>query len=304
MTAMSAPAAERSYAFETVDVFTDRRFGGNQLAVFTDARGLTDTEMQAVAAEMNLSETTFVFPPANPAHSAHLRIFHRTGEMPFAGHPTLGTAYVLSQLGRFHGDTLLLEVKAGLVRVTLVRDAQGTVMSGEITAPQPLTTGEVVACDVVGACVGLVADAFVTSAHAPLVASVGTPYLIAEVRPEVLAMASPNLPAFRAAVDARPHFGGRLSVHLYAREGTHIRARMFAPIAGTWEDPATGSANAALAALLLQLSGTDADRYHIVQGVEMGRRSELFARATRGSDGILGAIGGRCVRVLSGTARI
>lgn len=295
---------ERTYAFETVDVFTDRRFGGNQLAVFTDARGLSDAEMQSLAAEMNLSETTFVLPPINPANSAHLRIFHRTGEMLFAGHPTLGTSYVLASSGRFHGDTLLLEVKAGLVRVTLDRAASGIVTGGEITAPQPLTTADLVPCDVVGACVGLDEDAFITTGHEPIVASVGTPYLIAEVRPEALALASPNLPGFRAAVEARPHFEGRLSVHLYARERTHIRARMFAPIAGTWEDPATGSANAALAALLLSLSGAAADRYHIVQGVEMGRRSEITARASRGADGIRGAVGGQCVPVLSGTARI
>ena len=91
----------RSFSFVTVDVFTDRRFGGNPLAVFPDARGLTDTEMQALAAEFNLSETTFVLPPADPANTARVRIFNRKSEMPFAGHPNVGTGWVL-EIGRAH----------------------------------------------------------------------------------------------------------------------------------------------------------------------------------------------------------
>ncbi|WP_304190927.1 PhzF family phenazine biosynthesis protein, partial [Phenylobacterium aquaticum] len=89
-----------TYAFVTVDVFTDTRFGGNQLAVFPDARGLSDAQMQALAAEFNLSETTFVLPPEDPAHTARVRIFNRTAEMPFAGHPNVGTGWVLAQAGR------------------------------------------------------------------------------------------------------------------------------------------------------------------------------------------------------------
>ena len=85
-----------AYAFQTVDVFTDRRFGGNPLAVFPDAQGISDEEMQALAAEFNLSETTFVLPPSDPANSARVRIFNRTAEMPFAGHPNVGTGYVLA----------------------------------------------------------------------------------------------------------------------------------------------------------------------------------------------------------------
>ena len=97
----------RRFAFETVDVFTDRRFGGNQLAVFTDARGLSDAEMQSLAAEFNLSETTFVLPPEDPAHTARVRIFNRTYEMPFAGHPNVGTACVLARHGRDRDGVML-----------------------------------------------------------------------------------------------------------------------------------------------------------------------------------------------------
>lgn len=89
----------RRHRFVTLDVFTDRRFGGNPLAVFPDARGITDAEMQALAAEFNLSETTFVLPPADPANTARVRIFNRVAEMPFAGHPSVGTAWVLAQAG-------------------------------------------------------------------------------------------------------------------------------------------------------------------------------------------------------------
>jgi trans-2,3-dihydro-3-hydroxyanthranilate isomerase len=296
--------SSRSYAYETLDVFTDRLFGGNQLAVFTDAHGLSDAEMQSLAAEMNLSETSFVFPPVDATSSALVRIFHRTGEMPFAGHPTLGTGVVLARSGRFHGDTLLLEVKAGLVRVTIERDAAGVAVGGVIAAPRALTTGDDVPVAVIAECAGLHVADILTTAHAPIVASVGAPYVIAEVRSLALSMASPNLNAFRSAVAARPHFDGRMSLHLYAREETHLRARMFAPLAGTWEDPATGSANAALAALLLSRTDADHASFRIVQGVEIGRRSELTAGALRSVDGIRATVGGRCVPVASGVVRL
>src|SRR5688500_8682354 len=109
--------AERSFEFVTVDVFTDRRFGGNPLAVFPESRGITDCEMQSIAAEMNLSETTFVLPPEDAANSAKVRIFNRTAEMPFAGHPNVGTGFVLAGRMATPGDPLRFEEKAGLVEV-------------------------------------------------------------------------------------------------------------------------------------------------------------------------------------------
>ena len=123
----------RSFSFVTVDVFTDRRFGGNPLAVFPDARGLTDTEMQALAAEFNLSETTFVLPPADPANTARVRIFNRKSEMPFAGHPNVGTAFLLASAGTYHGraiagDRLVFEEIAGLVPLDIGRES-GAVVS-------------------------------------------------------------------------------------------------------------------------------------------------------------------------------
>src|ERR1700730_18393985 len=125
----------RTFSFVTVDVFTDRRFGGNPLAVFPDAEGMTDAEMQSLAAEFNLSETTFVLPPADPANTARVRIFNRRSEMPFAGHPNVGTAWVLAREGRAKDGVLRFEEIAGLVEV------QATPELVTIAAPQPLSLG-------------------------------------------------------------------------------------------------------------------------------------------------------------------
>ena len=114
-----------TYSFVTVDVFTDRRFGGNPLAVFPDASGLSDGEMQSLAAEFNLSETTFVVPPDDPSNTARVRIFNRTSEMPFAGHPNVGTGWVLAGLGRDRDGVLRFEEIAGLVEIRVERDGTG-----------------------------------------------------------------------------------------------------------------------------------------------------------------------------------
>src|SRR4029079_17092333 len=131
---LSEPAVPR-FPYETVDVFTDRPFGGNPLAVFTDARGLSDAQMQALAAEMNYSETTFVLPADDPAHDARVRIFHRTAEMPFAGHPNVGTAWVLARQGRDRGGALRFEQMAGLVEIGIERDPTGRVTGAVVAAP-------------------------------------------------------------------------------------------------------------------------------------------------------------------------
>jgi trans-2,3-dihydro-3-hydroxyanthranilate isomerase len=290
----------RRFSFVTLDVFTSRRFGGNPLAVFPDARGLVDAEMQALAAELNLSETTFVLPPEDPAHTARVRIFNRTAEMPFAGHPTVGTGYVLAQAGRDEGGVLRFEVPAGVVDVRVDRDERGAVAGATIAAPQPLSLGMELPVEVVAGCAGLDAGDVVVDAHRPVVASVGTRYVVAEVTGAALTRAAPDLARFRAAAAERPALAGRLSLHLYARDGARLRARMFAPLAGTLEDPATGSANVALAALLLSL--TDAERRSdtVVQGVEMGRPSLLHLTAHRAADGVRASVRGGCVPVFRG----
>lgn len=292
----------RKYAFETVDVFTEERFGGNQLAVFTDARGLSDAEMQSLAAEMNYSETTFVLPPDDSANTARVRIFTRTHEMPFAGHPNVGTAFVLARHGRASNGVLRFEEIAGLVEVKVASDAAGDVTGATIAAPQALSTGVELPAEAIAACAGLAPSDIVVANHRPVRASVGVHFVLAEVTAEALSRATPDLTQFRAVRDANPGLDGRFSLFLYARDGARIRARMFAPISNTWEDPATGSASATVAALLLSLDGGDSASFTLTQGVEMGRPSLLQLTARRGGDGIRATVGGSCVPVFRGEA--
>ena len=293
------------YSFETVDVFTEHRFAGNPLAVFPDARGLSASQMQSLAAELNLSETAFVLPPVNPVHSARVRIFHRTAEMPFAGHPMVGTGFVLARQGLDRNGELLFEIPAGVVRVEIERSASGEVMGAVIAAPQPLSLGESISVETIAACAGLNAETVLVARHQPIFASMGTVYAIAEITDEALRRAVPNVSEFRRAADARPHLNGRLSLLLYVtKEASKLRARMFAPLAGTYEDPATGSASTCLAGLLLSLSGESKRSFDIAQGVEMGRPSSLKVVAAIEHDGIRATVGGRCVPVLRGTAEV
>jgi len=293
-----------SWDFVTLDVFTERRFGGNQLAVFPDARGLNDAQMQALAAELNLSETTFVLPPASPANTARVRIFNRTAEMPFAGHPNVGTGFVLAQ--RAEAGLLRFEEIAGLVEVAVLRDASGAVTGAEIGAPQPLTTGPEMPPALLAGCVGLAEADVVTAAHRPVMASVGNSFVLAEVTGEALGRAKPDLARFAAIQAEFPHLGPRrLPIYLYAQDGHgRLRARMFSPLSGTIEDAATGSAATPLAALLLTLGTEPALSVEITQGVEMGRPSLLRASAFRAADGIRAKVAGSCVPVFEGVFRL
>ena len=294
----------RRYPFVTVDVFTSRRFGGNPLAVFPDALGLSDAEMQSLAAEMNYSETTFVLPPADPANTAQVRIFNRTAEMPFAGHPNVGTGFVLASMEGAKGDVLRFEEISGLVEVRIARDDSGAPTGAEIDAPQPLRIlGELPAA-AIARCAGLPAASVRAGVHPPLRATVGVEFVLAEVDGDALATAAPDLAAFREASATHLPGNDRLSVLLYARDGQRVRSRMFAPLAGTWEDPATGSANATLAALLLSQSDAATIDFEVAQGVEMGRPSTLHVRAWRVNGDIHASVGGDCISVLRGEAEV
>ncbi len=289
-----------SFSFFTVDVFTRTRFGGNPLAVVIGGETLDDATMQAVAAEFNLSETTFVLPPRDRANTARVRIFNRTAEMDFAGHPMVGTAFVLAT-ERPDLATATFEIPAGQVQVTINRNMDGVPEGATIVTPQPLTVGEAVAPEVLARLLRLKVEDIVTTTHPPIVASNGNPYVIAELQDGALARCDPDLTAFREALADHSHFGNRLSVHVYRREGQTLRTRMFAPLAGTWEDPATGSANAPLACLLLSLEpGTDEASFLVHQGVEMGRPSLLQIDAARTSRGIVASLRGSCVSVMRG----
>jgi trans-2,3-dihydro-3-hydroxyanthranilate isomerase len=291
--------------FVTVDVFTHRRFGGNPLAVLPNAAGLTTAQMQAVANEFNLSETTFVLPPKDPAHTAEVRIFTPKREMLFAGHPNVGTAFVV---GRHRGSSapLIFEEKAGLVPLELL-DEGGTIIGARLTAPQLLKRGTEVTADIIAEACGLAAHDIETGMHTPCVAGCGTPFLFAEVASrQALERAVPRADVFQR------HFpvDGAIGIHLYLRDGDDgidVRARMFAPGHGVVEDPATGSANVALAGLLASLDPQPdvSLNVRIAQGVEMGRPSLLEASAEKRGDTVIETrIGGRCVPVMSGTIEV
>ena len=288
--------------FTTVDVFTDRQFGGNPLAVVLDAQGLTTAQMQAIAAEFNLAETTFVLPPKDPRHAAEVRIFTPKAEMPFAGHPNVGTAFVLARLGRVTGDKLVFEEKAGLVPIDIRRE-NGVVVATRLAAPVPLTFGEEITPDLVAAACSLKPDDLKLDVHPPRVASCGAPLLFVEVKSrEVLRSAAPRAEVFARELPRERIVG----IHLYVQEkdGTiDVHTRMFAPEHGIPEDPATGAANVALIGVLahhrpeadVTLSKT------IGQGFDMGRPSILEASAEKKSGKVVATyIGGRCVPVMTG----
>ncbi|MBW7963042.1 PhzF family phenazine biosynthesis protein [Bradyrhizobium sp. BR 10261] len=294
----------------TVDVFTDRAFGGNQLAVVLDAAGLSTQQMQAIATEFNYSETTFVLPPRNRDNDAEIRIFTPVREMPFAGHPNVGTSFVLASLAREPKSRLRFEEKAGLVPIDIFRE-QGRVISTELTAPQPLSRWAEVSAADVAACISLAADDIRTEHHAPQVVGVGTPFLVAEVvSREALKRARPDAAAFGRILprdDAR-------SVWFYTRDVSAAeapcerQARMFMRGAGgSAEDPATGSATVAAAALFADLDPVrDGElKLTVGQGFDMGRPSILQTRVVKRDGKIVSAhVGGACVQMMEGTFRL
>ncbi|KQW29285.1 PhzF family phenazine biosynthesis protein [Rhizobium sp. Root274] len=270
----------RSLAFVTVDVFTDIRFAGNPLAVITDGRGLEDAQMQAIAAEFGYSETSFILPPRDPANTAEVRIFTPVTEVPFAGHPNVGTAHVVATLGKLFGrevgDHLRFEEKAGLVDISVRRAPDGSVAGTTIRAPRPLTIGATITSEAIAATLGLRPDEIETARHAPVFASVGLKFILVEVTGlEALARAASRLEPLAAVRAAHLAENCDCATFLYTWVGAdHVRARMFAPFDNVVEDPATGSASAALGAFLTTLSApADHRRLRIEQGVEMGRRS-------------------------------
>lgn len=297
-------------SFTTVDVFTSKRFEGNPLAVITDARGLGDVQMQKIAAEFGYSEVTFVLPPEDPENTARVRIFTPTTEIPFAGHPNVGTAFVLAQqpevFGKRIGSTLRFEEQAGLVRVDLKRD-DNHVLSASIRAPKPFLVSRAVAPETVARCVSIPTEAVRTTTHSPSVVSVGLSFVVAELTDlAALALARPNLAHFKAAAGPTLEGNHDFSLFVYVRTSDspwNIRARMFAPLDNVSEDPATGSASAALAAYLVSLVPEPdiARSLTIEQGVEMGRRSVINIEVIK-NEGIITdvTIAGSCVPVMKG----
>src|SRR5258705_13035736 len=164
----------------TVDVFTDRAFGGNPLAVVLDAGGLSTAQMQAIASEFNYAETTFVLPPRDPANDAHVRIFTVRSEIPFAGHPNVGTAFVVATQAAKPPARLVFEEKAGLMPVEILIE-DGKVVGAELTAPQGLKKLTQLTAEQAAACASLTAAGTRNDRQPPQIVSVGLPFLVAEL---------------------------------------------------------------------------------------------------------------------------
>jgi trans-2,3-dihydro-3-hydroxyanthranilate isomerase len=284
--------------FHIYDVFTTTAFSGNPLAIVEGADALSTAQMQTIARQFNLSETIFVQAPDDPAHTAKVRIFFPTAEIPFAGHPTIGCALHLA------GDSdtqITLEEQAGLVPVTITRDG-GTALA-EFTAPKlPVRHAPVPPHAMIAAALGLQPARI--GPHDPGVWQGGPAFLYVPVTDlDTLAAARPMDPAWSDLMTAA-HVD---SAYLYTRTPEGLRARMFSPGAGIPEDPATGSATAILAAQLLANGalpeGTSS--LSLRQGIEMGRPSSLLLSVDV-ADGTLHAIrvAGSACPVAQGTIRI
>jgi trans-2,3-dihydro-3-hydroxyanthranilate isomerase len=298
------------YRYYTCDVFTETRFGGNPLAVLPRADGLTDLQMQQIAREFNYSETTFVFPP-QAGHTRNVRIFTPVREVPFAGHPNIGTAFVLAstgELGEIHSSlSVTFEEKSGLVPIT-IRESSGKITC-ELKAPQAVSFGKTIPAQLITSAVSLAEDDLVTRTHEPQAVSVGLPFVFAELRDRA-ALERPrvNTRGFDAIRDVL-NDGIRASLYLYTQTigEVNIHARMFAPLSGVPEDPATGSAGCAVVGLLAHHSGQVSGdfSYRIAQGVEMGRPSLLLARAEKSAGVVQGTwVGGACVLVSEGLIQV
>lgn len=295
--------------FVTVDVFTDRQFAGNPLGVVLNAEGLSTGQMQAIAAEFNLAETTFVLPPKDSANTAEVRIFTPRYEMPFAGHPNVGTAYALARADSSYGrpvpqDRVLFEEKAGLVPITLLHGDGGAISGARLDSPQQLSVAADVPLELVASACSLAPDDILTTHHHPCIASCGAAFILTELKSrDALARAAARTDIFQNEIAKLPV----TSILIYTQVNEaeiDIRARMFAPHHGIPEDPATGSANVALIGLLAKLRPERDLRLakRIAQGVEMGRPSLLLAEAEKTNRVVTTtSVGGRCVHVMSGS---
>lgn len=276
--------------FLVYDVFTDEPFGGNQLAVIPDAENLAERDLQRIAREFNFSETTFVYPPESPENTAKVRIFTPTMEIPFAGHPTIGTAIALRDLG--HSGDMVLELGVGPIPCHL--HPQGAsfrtnVPLDRLAQPDPA---------LVAAALGLPPAAIHTGVHAPVQASLGLPFVIAELESaSALAQCSPSVDHVRQGAEKHPA-GLDFALYAYIRDGDTIDARMFAPLDNIPEDPATGSAAATLAALLTEIEGRSL-ALSITQGVAMGRPSVIQATTTPAPDASV-TISGNAIQTMQG----
>ncbi|HEY8103116.1 MAG TPA: PhzF family phenazine biosynthesis protein [Gaiellaceae bacterium] len=280
----------RSFRYVLADVFTDRPLAGNQLAVFTDARDLDEVTMQALALELGLSESVFVLPPREGG-TVRVRIFTPRNELAFAGHPCLGTAFVLG--APLQLVTIVLETGSGLVPVELERDESGRIVFGRMTQPVP-TFAPYDRADEMLAALGVDSSA-----------------LPVEVYDNGVQFAYAVLPSKEDVAGLRPDLNALAELELTgaiacAGVGTSWKVRMFSPLGGVGEDAATGSAAGPLACHLGRHGVVPwGEQIEIEQGTEMGRPSTLYARAAGAGDAIESVeVGGSAVTVARGEFKV
>lgn len=297
-----------TFRYLTADVFTDRRFGGNQLAVFPDARGIPEESLLAITREFNFSETTFVYPPSDPANTRRVRIFTPGGEVPFAGHPTVGTAHVLAAIGELAltGDRTRIVLEEGVGPVPVeVRTVNGQPVFAQLSVAKLPEVGPPVprASDIADV-LGLDPSQLAGEGWQPQALSCGLPFTFVPLR-DLAAVAQA-----RVKLDQWENvFAGAWAPELFVfarggeRAGTDFHARMFAPGLNVSEDPATGSANAAFAGYLAARDSRRDGmlRWRVEQGFEMGRPSIIEVECDMAA-GIVTAVrvGGASVLVCEG----
>jgi trans-2,3-dihydro-3-hydroxyanthranilate isomerase len=292
------------------DVFTDRALAGNPLAIVLDCEGLDLSAMQRIAREFNLSESVFVLPPENPKHRARIRIFTPDYEMPFAGHPTVGSAVALAEREGDDGrsdDIFVLEENIGPVRCAVRREKGPTFAEfdlAKLPEPQPLSAD----AEAIGAALGLGPHEIGFENHRVSVWSAGVPYVAVPVRDLRTAAKARLDNSAWMELSPRKSFDAVASAYVYTRETVQhdsaFHARMFVPGNPSYEDPATGSAAAAFAGAIMQFDrpGGGMSRFWIEQGLEMGRPSRIRLELdVEGGRLAAGRIGGQAVKVAEGT---
>lgn len=295
--------------FYTVDVFSNKIFGGNPLAIFTNTDDISTDLMQSIASEVNYSETVFIQKPKNKDNTAKVKIFTPKNELPFAGHPNVGAGFLLSCFpnlipGNYSKNKMVFEEIAGLVNV-IPQYNGATVVGSKIEAPNKFHKLETVPTSAIQNCIETNEGSIVTSNDPPVVAGVGLDFVIAEVQnKEILNNARCNISAFSEADKNFSYGDDFFSLMIYYRGNQqNIFARVFAPLSGIVEDAATGSACGALGALLASQNNDRNNKYNykIHQGEMIGRPSLINVSILKEKDQIKRTyISGECVLVSKG----
>lgn len=313
--------SDMTYAYHTADVFTDKPFGGNQLAVLPDARGLNTEQMSAITREFNYSETVFVLPPENPAHTRRLRIFTPGSELPFAGHPTVGTAHVMAATGAIglDGDETRIVFEEGVGPVpVLIRSKNGRPDFCQLSAARmPERGNESFDRDLIASILSLEPDDVdTTGVYAIEAVSAGVPFLFIPIR-DLSALGRARIKLDLWEKHLRNSWAPETYLFVEREESASrdnvrngegvLQVRMFAPNLGVPEDAATGGAAAAFGGYLAWRSARRDGtlRYTLHQGVEMGRPSRLELEVdVTGGEATAVRVGGASVLISSGTLHV